>query len=160
MKNLGFFVVVIVILAAIGKFARHDKPKAAAEPPGPAYGEARVKMVAGNRDIEMVVVGEKPTKSDCDPNSGTYKLPPVCSSGQITCKLTKVECSDTLGDRYLNMLAKKQTGVHYVHYVRKQGEVERKYAMVAWGLTAEESQSICAAMREGDSAEGQTVTCI
>ena len=164
MRGIVIVIVIIGVLFALSKLTPSTETKApVVEPAGPAYAEARVKIATPQREIEMVVVGEKPSAADCNSASGSYKLPAICTGGQLSCKLTKVECSDTLGDRYLNMIAGKPSVTNYVHFVRKDNGVERNYALVAWGLTVDESKGICEAMRAADAQKGaasENITCI
>jgi hypothetical protein len=162
MRGILILIVVVAIATAVAKLSPKPAPAAPA-PAGPAFSEARVKFASPSREIEMVLVGEKPTAAECDAHSRTYRLPAICTSGALTCQITKVECSDAIGDRYRNMLAQQPSVTHYAHFRRKAGETERSFALVAWGLTAEESQQVCESMRQADlakGAEGEKLTCI
>lgn len=156
MRPLPLLLLIVPVLAitfAVLKRPGRDADSTAVS----GYVEARILLKYPTQEIEIVTVGSNPSSSDCD--RGTYKLPSICGKNGLTCAVTLVKCSGELAQRYRNMLDKKPASTHYTHISRGRSEV----AMVAWGMTVEQSGMICESIKESDEykgARGTTVTCI
>jgi hypothetical protein len=157
------FIMIVIVIALIAGVAMKSKrgSDSSAASSGPAYGEVRVKVVLGQKDLEFVIAGEKPTETDCD--RSRYKFPALCRSG-VQCEITKVECGNDLAQRYKNMLDKRPAQTHYVHFTTNvEGSEPHRAVLVGWGLTEEESKFICQHVANGQREAGNkqmTVTCI
>ena len=161
MKNI---LVVLVILAAAGYlWKQNHRPAQAPEAlANPVYAEAHVKMGAGGRDIEGVMLGKTVDQADCQKNIETLtrrveeESPKFCPS--CTVHVTS-ECKTELAPRYAMLFDNKPSHVAYIRFA--QGDPsEREYRLIYWGLTVQESERLCGASSRFQQGRKGAVSCV
>jgi len=144
------FVVVALLLAGLGLYAFKKKTTPVAEADQISeyqYAEARVSLHVNGRELEMVAIREKPTAGECSGTDGPQFVKDFCKAGGPQCKLVSSECTNTLQQRYIKMLAKQPVSVPYTHFTIPRDSTEHKLVFVGWGLTVDESNLICQGMK-------------
>lgn len=134
------FVLLIAIIIGIGWFAhdrRQEAPKAGEKV---AYAEARMVFKIPGRDVEGVLVVERPKSRPCNETRMLADVDKVCAQGNI-CKRSKVECKDSVDSKYMKMLEQKPTHTHYAHMTHNDDQLHG--VALLWGLTADESAQFC-----------------
>ncbi|UXI70198.1 hypothetical protein [Tahibacter amnicola] len=154
-------VAVLVLIGAVGIMTRKKDVSADAteQQAQYKYAEARIAISANGREMEMVAVGEGPTDAECTGKQGTNVIKGICAGRGPSCKVVSFDCTNTLEQRYVNMLARKPMNVPYTHIVVPANGRENNAAIVGWGLTADESLMLCRGM--GQMSSGQLkASCI
>ncbi|UXI69236.1 hypothetical protein [Tahibacter amnicola] len=112
---------------------------------GPVYeGFAQIRMTiqAGSRDLELVVIGERPTEAECQKPNGGVEMAMACPPG-AQCAIKSYECTREIDPRYQRMLDMQPSTTHYVHFRVPEGDRTRRMVMVGWGMTEAESARMC-----------------
>lgn len=127
------------------------------------YAEARLLLQAGQREIELVAIEERPEKAACDSGEIGKQLAAKCPK-QAACQLKSFECTREVEPRYRKMLEGAPANVHYAHLQTDDGAGgTRRGVLLGWGLTEQESMMVCngvvASSREPGKFKG-TATCI
>lgn len=152
--------VVVAVLVIIGLVFFLSNKKEAEQPTQLVYAEARYKFAVPGREVEMVAIGERRKSSDCDRDSAIETIKKVCTDNGF-CFESTYSCKDDVSNQYKKMLQKQPSSTHYLHV--QNDELGLKGVSLMWGLTDEESKTICDEIlkrineRKNDKAE---VVCI
>lgn len=127
------------------------------------YAEARLLLQAGQREIELVAIEERPDAAGCENGEIGKRLAAKCPS-QTGCRLKSFECARDVEPRYRKMLEGSAANVHYAHLQTDDGAGgTRRGVLLGWGLTEQESMMVCngvVASAHKDKSFKGTATCI
>jgi len=140
MKFLLFVAIVVGLWLAIRGMPSKEEQVASLHSDG--FLEVRATMEFGSTELEMVIVEEKPLLSDCKNPQLMKKFVAACPD-DMRCELTRSECKAKVDQRYLNMLNKRPTHLHYAHMEQANESMRRSGVMVVWGMTMDESMTLC-----------------
>ena len=149
MRNLIIFI--IIVGAGIFFYKKYfDKPEAMGEITQPVYAEAHMTIEgkdrrgSGSRSIEAVTYMAAADEEDCQKQLEELKHSfdnRFCPGG--TCELQKSECKSELLPRYKRLFDNQPTSLTYISFARG-GPEEREARLIFWGISVEESESLCA----------------
>jgi hypothetical protein len=162
MKFLLFVAIVAVLWIAIRGLPGFTDRDATAALHSEGYLEVRAVLEAGSTELEMVIVEERPLISDCKSPARAKQIIAACPD-DVKCALTRVECKPAVDQRYLNMLGKRPTHLHFAHMEHSDGELHRNGVLVVWGMTVDDSRTLCRSLIGDKDVAAQpntTWTCI
>lgn len=127
------------------------------------YAEARLLLQAGQREIELVAIEERPEAAGCENGEIGRRLAAKCPS-KTGCRLKSFDCTREIEPRYRKMLEGSPTTVHYAHLQADDGVGgTRRGVLLGWGLTEQESMMVCNGVVESTRKDQKfkgTATCI
>lgn len=135
MKKL--LVLVLLIAAAAYFYREQSRPPIETRT---SYAEARYKLKFESRDFDMVLIGERPDRASCVPESVIKEFQNACDADSF-CTTSSFECKLAIAPRYQKMLDKMPAATHFVHLQFLTDQ--RRAAVLIWGLTADESLAAC-----------------
>jgi hypothetical protein len=141
MKTL--FVIVLVLGASWFFWKKHvDGPPQVIE--NPVYGEVRVSVTEGNREVEAALFVRASSELDCKGRglvgwTGAF-------SGCPSCKLTPPRCSAELPARYARLFDDVRIPSAYLSATAGKAS-ERDGRLVVYGLTDQEGVMFCEMMK-------------
>lgn len=145
---------VVVVLLVVGFLGYHFAEKGGIKLPGQAasaeydgYIEVRILMQAGQREIELVAIEERPSEVECEKREVNARIAQICPTGKVSCTLKSVECSRTIEPRFGRMLDKQKASVHYAHLEEEKDGKPRRGVVLGWGMTEQESKLVCGAIQ-------------
>jgi len=162
MKFLLFVAIVAVLWIAIRGMPGSSESDAKAALYSEGYLEVRAVLEAGSTELEMVIVEERPLLSDCKNPERAKQIIAACPD-DVRCALTRVECKPAVDQRYLNMLGKRPTHLHFAHMEHVEGDLRRNGVLVVWGMTVDDSKTLCRNLISGKDVVAQpntSWTCI
>ncbi|GEM_PF-6159234 len=136
-RALAFLVVITAALGALLKL----KPQTQ-RPVFDGYWEMRLKIRAGNRDLDLVALGDRPLMQECEGGAPKLALPQFCTDA-VHCATQDFQCEREIAPRYQRMLDMQPANLHYLHYAMQTSEGLRRVIIVGWGMTEAESAEIC-----------------
>ena len=127
------------------------------------YGESRFTFQVADREIELVVIGERYGNEDCMQLKDLMyeKINAVCDAENLCVNEPKYQCKDELPENYLRMLDMQSARTHYVHVQRQSDNL--RGIVLFWGLTDDESLQGCKAFMRKISSQNSApanVQCI
>jgi len=150
-------IVLFVAVAIIGYFGyRHLS--ASNSIADPVYGEVRVDIRIGPREIEAAAFGRFSDADDCRQRNERFSahLRDNCTF----CKIKSAECKATLATRYLKFFDDQPSHATYLSFNHSK-PWERDVRFILWGLTGAEGDAVCEQMRQVIAkAVGTSSQCI
>jgi hypothetical protein len=151
--------IVLIVLAAAGYFAYTRYQDSAPERiENPVYAELRVDTKVGSREINLALFGEMVDEADC--RERFRQAWDKMLDGCIGCSMRLASCRADLEPRYRRLF--EDTSIHSTYLSFTKGSRhERNGRMVVWGLTADEGDALCDALRQQFQAHYEgTVACV
>lgn len=156
MKFLAFLIAIAAVAYVI-----NDRRQAALNPESietPVYAEIRMGKRVEGRDIDMVLFGEMASSEDCQERSDRVwqKLIDDCKD----CTMSLSSCKATLEPRNRRLFDDAQIHSTYLSFTRGN-RFERNGRMVVYGLTGQEGNVVCQAIKEYFQSRYEgTVNCV
>lgn len=137
--------VVLIVLAVAGYFAyqrfQAGNPEEIIDP---VFAEIRVDMKAEGRELDLVLFGEMADEEDCRTRAAIVwdKVMTGCKG----CTFNVTDCREELAPRYAKLFDDQPIPSTYLSFTRGS-RYERDGRMVIYGLTADEGDAVCEAVR-------------
>lgn len=154
------FLFVLIAVAAVAYFV-YDRGQAALNPEvieTPVYAELRMGTRVQGRDIDMVLFGEMASTEDCQERSSRVwqKLIDGCKE----CTIALSSCKASLEPRHRRLFDDAPTHSTYLSF-KRGNRFERNGRMIVYGLTGEESNTVCQAIKNNFQTRYEgTVSCV
>jgi hypothetical protein len=155
-------IIPIALLAAVFVFRKVDT---GLDDPAvmthPVYAETRVSMQSPQGAIDMLILTKTADQKDCEAQaaqldakmkSGSYAACPSCTAPQS-------KCLSELPARFANLFDNKPGAITYLSLDRGQPE-EREHRVIYWGITVEQSDTLCGAVPAFQEGRKGAVTCV
>lgn len=158
----------ILIVIAFGAYAflksRHAAEASA--PPleisNPVYSDTRVSMnLPDGGSVDMVVLMKNVDQADCEAQTRTLEtaLRGGGFASCTTCTTPRSQCMSALPPRFVAMFENRPSGVTYLS-LPAGNQAERDTRIVYWGVTVEQSDSVCDAVAGFQKERKGMVTCV
>ena len=151
---------VVIALLGSGLYFNQILANNPSEIEEPVYLKSHVSIEIPNisRDLEMVVLGEMVSESDCVKRSDKF-LGEILTKCPF-CEVESTVCKSEIRSAYEDLFYDEAGDVSYLS-LNRGSRYERNGRIVVWGLTDKESDIFCAAMKKQVSTEYQgSVECI
>lgn len=154
--------ILLVVIALLGSSLYFNQILAnnPSEIEEPVYLKSHVSIEIPNisRDLEMVVLGEMVSESDCAKRSDKF-LGEIFTKCPF-CEVESTVCKSEIRSAYEDLFYDEAGDVSYLSLTRGS-RYERSGRIVVWGLTDKESDIFCAEMKKQVSTEYQgSMECI
>lgn len=160
------FVILVLILAGGGYFYQRNHSTLAsgsfAPIEKPVYAEARVKMDVRGHILEALLLAETLDDADCTRQRAAlekYMQQGMARACHNNCEIEHVVCKAELEPRYAKLFNNEPTYLTYMRLGRGTRE-ERELRIIYWGLTVEQSDTICSAVPQFQKGRKGTVSCV
>ena len=140
MKSL----VLLAIVVLLGYFG-YQRLSASGPVADPVYGEVRVDIRSGPREVEAAAFGRFSDAEDC--RQRNQKFSAHLRDNCPECQIKSAECMATLAARYLKFFDDQPSHATYLSFNRSK-PWERDVRLILWGLTGTEGDAVCEQMRQ------------